>query len=79
MLDKILDESNAALGLADVGKVAEPEILKNGNVESVVGMGNRTTPVIITDVHAWKAGLQMSTGVRPVRDLAEFVEDVAKL
>lgn len=78
-VDKVLDEAKAALGLADVGKVAAPEVLKNGNVEKVVKEGNGTTPVLIEDVHAWKAGLQMSTGVRPVRDLGEFVEGAAKL
>jgi insulysin len=78
-MEKVLDEAKAALGLADVGKVAEPEVLENGDVEAVVKGGNGTTPVLIKDVHAWKTGLQMSTGVRPVRDLAEFVEDAAKL
>jgi len=67
-----MDGANAALGLADVDKVAEPETPKNGNVESIVGASERKTPVIITDVYAWKAGLQVSTGVRPVRDLAEI-------
>lgn len=76
---KVLDEAKAALGIADAGKVAEPEILINGDVAAVIKNGNGTTPVLIKDVHAWKAGLQMSTGVRPVRDLAEFVEDAAKL
>ena len=78
LLDKILNEADAALGLADMGKVAKPEILKNSNVENIVGVGSRTTPVIITDVHAWKAGLQMSAGVRPVRDLADFIDDIAQ-
>lgn len=76
---KVLDEAKAALGVADVGKVAEPEVLKNGDVATAVKDSNGTTPVLIKDVHAWKASLQMSTGVRPVRDLAEFVEDAAKL
>ncbi|KAF2705769.1 LuxS/MPP-like metallohydrolase [Pleomassaria siparia CBS 279.74] len=79
VVDKVLDEAKAALGLADVGKVAEPEVLENGDVESVVKGGNGTTPVIIKDVHAWKAGLQMSTGGRPVKDLGEYVEGAAKL
>lgn len=78
-MDKVLDEAKAALGVADVGQVAEPEVLKNGDVAAAVKEGHGATPTIIKDVYAWKAGLQMSTGVRPVRDLAEFVEDAAKL
>ena len=36
-------------------------------------------PVLIKDLHAWKAGLQMSEGVKPVTDLEEFVEAGVKL
>ncbi|KAF2871159.1 Metalloenzyme, LuxS/M16 peptidase-like protein [Massariosphaeria phaeospora] len=74
---KVLDETKAALGLADAGLAAEPQVLADGNVERV--LGNGTTPVIIADVHAWKAGLQMSTGVRPVKNLEEYLEGGAKL
>ncbi|KAF2465191.1 LuxS/MPP-like metallohydrolase [Lindgomyces ingoldianus] len=59
VVDKVLDEAKAALGLA---------------VEKAVG-----GPVQIKDVHIWKAGLQMSTGVKPVKDLGEFMEGGAKL
>jgi insulysin len=77
-VDKVMDEAKAALGLAEVEeKLEHPEVLRDGDVEHTVG--NAKAPVLIKDVHAWKAGLQMSTGVRPVRDLSEFAEDAAKL
>ena len=36
-------------------------------------------PVVIDNVHEFKARLQVSSGVRPVRDLCEFEETEAKL
>lgn len=33
-----------------------------------------TQPVFIKDVHAFKMGMQVSVGVKPVRNLEEFVE-----
>lgn len=78
-VDKVLDEVKAALGLAAVEKRLEnPEVLLNGDVEAKVE-GHTNEPVLITDVHAWKAGLQLSRGVRPVRDLSDFLEGGAKL
>ncbi|ORX97184.1 Metalloenzyme, LuxS/M16 peptidase-like protein [Clohesyomyces aquaticus] len=59
VVEKVLDEAKAALGLAREKRVSGP--------------------VRIEDVHVWKAGLQMSTGVRPVKDLGEFMEGNAKL
>lgn len=47
--------------------------------EEKVKTGNGTTPVIIKDVHAWKAGLEVSRGARPVRNLSDFEELEAKL
>ncbi|KAF2021275.1 hypothetical protein BU24DRAFT_416934 [Aaosphaeria arxii CBS 175.79] len=77
--EKILDEAKAALGLAEVeSKLGEPVKLQTtGDVAEQVAKAN--APVIITDVHAFKASLQLSTGVKPVRDLAEYVDDGAKL
>jgi insulysin len=46
------------------------------DVESVADASH---PVLIKDVHAWKASMQVSTGVRPVRNLEEFVEVAEKL
>jgi insulysin len=77
LADKILDEAKAALGVADSGLPAEPQALdESADVQSVV---DATHPVLIKDVHAWKASMQLSTGVRPVRNLEEFVEVAEKL
>ena len=73
---KVLDEAKAALGVADSGLPATPQPLDAAaDVKSV----DASHPVLITDVHAWKASLQISTGVRPVRNLEEFVEVAEKL
>lgn len=47
--------------------------------EENMKIGNGTTPTIIKDVHVWKAGLEVSRGARPVRDLSDFEELEAKL
>lgn len=74
---KVLDEAQAALGVADSGLPATPQPLDAAaDVKSVVDASH---PVLITDVHAWKASMQVSTGVRPVRNLEEFVEVAEKL
>lgn len=75
--DKVLDEAKAALGVADSGLPAEPEVLsETADVESVTDASH---PVLIKDIHAFKASLQISAGVRPVRNLEEFVEVAEKL
>jgi len=75
--DKVLDETKAALGVADSGLPAEPEVL---DVAKDVGnVSDASHPVIIKDIYAWKAGMQVSAGVRPVRKLEEFVEVAEKL
>jgi insulysin len=77
VLEKVLDETKAALGVADSGLPAEPEVLKeNADVESVVDAAH---PVLIKDVHAWKTAQQLSAGVRPVKPLEEFMEIAEKL
>ena len=73
MSDKIFDETKAALGMADSGLPAEPEVLVD---ESLV---DASQPVLIKDIHAWKAGMQISAGVKPVRNLDDFVEVAEKL
>lgn len=74
---KILDEAKAALGVADSGLPAEPEVLiENVNVDKVVDAKH---PVLIKDVHAWKASMQLSVGVRPIKPLEEYVEVAEKL
>jgi len=73
MSDKIFDETKAALGMADSGLPAEPEVLAD---ESLV---DASQPVLIKDIHAWKAGMQISAGVKPVRNLDDFVEVAEKL
>lgn len=76
--EKIVDEVKAALGVADVdSKLEDLTVLQNGDVDKAIKAQPR--PVLITDVHAFKAGLQLSIGIQPVKDLAEFVEDSAKL
>ncbi|KAF9691240.1 hypothetical protein EKO04_010895 [Ascochyta lentis] len=69
----ILDSAKAALGLADAGLPAEPQVK---DAPTPAGAGQ---PVLIRDVHAWKAGMQVSAGVKPVRPLEEFVEIAERL
>lgn len=71
--DTIFDSAKAALGVADAGLPAEP---KTDSEAQGAGAGQ---PVLITDVYAWKAGMQVSAGVKPVRPLEEFVEIVERL
>jgi len=74
---KVLDEAKAALGVADSGLPAAPKSLDaSADVKSVVDASH---PVLITDIHAWKASMQVSSGVRPVRNLEDFVEVAEKL
>jgi insulysin len=75
--DKVLDETKAALGVADSGLPAAPKSLDAAaDVKSVTDASH---PVLVKDVHAWRASMQVSTGVRPVRNLEEFVEVAEKL
>ncbi|KAF7574173.1 insulin-degrading enzyme [Pyrenophora tritici-repentis] len=75
--DKALDEAKAALNVADSGFRAAPQALDvSADVKSVV---DTSQPVLIEDVHAWKASMQASSAVRPVRNLEEFVEVTDKL
>jgi insulysin len=63
--------------VADSGLSAEPKVLsERAHVRSIV---DATHPVIITDIHAFRALMQVSAGVRPVKDLEEFVEVAEKL
>lgn len=70
---KVLNETKVALGVADSGLPAEPAI-----VHDHASAKDARHPVLTTDIHAWKAGMQLSTGVQPVRNL-EFVEILEKL
>jgi insulysin len=73
----VLDETKAALGVADSGLPAAPKSLDAAvDVKSVTDASH---PVLVKDVHAWRASMQVSTGVRPVRNLEEFVEVAEKL
>jgi insulysin len=75
--DKVLDEAKAALSVADSGLRAVPQAPDvPADVKSVV---DASQPVLIEDVHAWKASMQVSSAVRPVRDLEEFFEVTEKL
>ncbi|KAF3049713.1 Insulinase (Peptidase M16) [Didymella keratinophila] len=75
--DKVLDKAKAALSVADSGLRAAPQALDvSTDVESVV---DTSQPVLIKDVHAWKASMQVSSAVQPVRDLEEFFEVTEKL
>ena len=73
--DKVLDEAKAALGLAEV----EEKLEHPGDAATINGDMDAKQPVLIKDVQSFKAGLQMSAALRPVRDLSEFVEGAAKL
>jgi insulysin len=77
-VDKVADKATAALGLADAGLPGEV-VLSNEKMTAMgVQGGHAREPALITDVHAWKAGSQTSTGVRPVRNLEVFMEGGAK-
>jgi insulysin len=81
-LDAVLDEARAALGLSKVEeKLEHPALLKEteGGADKEEVVKHAKTPVLITDVRNWKAGLCLSKGVKPVRDLADFMESDAKL
>ena len=66
--ETVLDGAKAALGVADAGLPAEPKAESDGESK---GAGQ---PILITDIYAWKAGMQVSAGVKPVRPLEEFVD-----
>ena len=72
--ETILDSAKAALGVADAGLPAEPEV----KADAAASAG-ASQPVLIRDVHAWKAGMQVSAGVKPVKPLEEFVEIAERL
>lgn len=78
-LDAVLDEARAALGLAEVEEKLEHPAETQGPAGQEMGGKDHRTPVLITDVRNWKAGLNLSKGVRPLRDLADFVDSEAKL
>jgi insulysin len=65
--NKVLDEAKAELGVADSGLRAAPQAL------------DVSQPVLIENVHAWKASMQVSSAVRPVRNLEGFLEVTPKL
>ncbi|KAF1968682.1 LuxS/MPP-like metallohydrolase [Bimuria novae-zelandiae CBS 107.79] len=71
---KVADEAAAALGLAESG-VGQMKAAEKVDVQQ----GSAKEPVLITDVRAFKAGLFASQGVKPVKNLEEFMEDAAKL
>lgn len=48
--------------------------VEDGGVVTVKLEGNGTTPVVITDVRAFKSGLQVSAGPQPVKHIVEFEE-----
>jgi insulysin len=79
--DKVISEAKAALGLAVVGPAGEqPDVLtEKADQNAVQKVGNGTTPVYIQDIVTWKAGLLLSKGVKPVKDLEEFVDGSSKL
>lgn len=74
---KVLDETKAALGVADSGLPAEPAVLSH--TADAKSVSDASHPVIIKDIHAFKANMQLSAGVRPVKNLEEFVEVSEKL
>ncbi|KAF2125491.1 insulin-degrading enzyme [Dothidotthia symphoricarpi CBS 119687] len=65
--EKVIDEAEAALGLSDAAVSLDAD-----NKDGVV-------PVLVHDVHAWKAEVQVGIGAKPVRNLEDFVEVAEKL
>lgn len=65
--DQVLDEAKAALGLSDAA------------VSLDATDKEKAVPILIQDVHAWKAGVQVGAGAKPVRNLEDFVEVAEKL
>lgn len=65
--DQVMDEAKAALGLSSA--TISPGTDSKGGV----------APVLIHDVHAWKTGMLIGVGARPVRNLEDFVEVAEKL
>ncbi|KAJ4293507.1 metalloprotease [Kalmusia sp. IMI 367209] len=78
-VDNIVDEASAALGLADSGLSGEVKAVEEKLGVGAIEANDAKQPVLITDVRAFKAALYASTGVRPVRELEEFMEGGAKL
>lgn len=87
--DYLLHDLKVAEGKIDAAVEAWGKISRNGGqgVNGVGGSdkdatpptGNGTEPVVVEDVRAFKASLQVSAGARPVRDLSEFEELDSKL
>lgn len=50
------------------------EVPVNINGEEFVQQGDGTTPIVIKDVNAWRAGLEVSSGIKLVKDLNNFKE-----
>jgi insulysin len=48
-------------------------------VEEKAGKSMRKEPVVIEDVHAWKASLIVDAGAQPVKPLSDFEDIEAKL
>ncbi|PVI04297.1 LuxS/MPP-like metallohydrolase [Periconia macrospinosa] len=81
---KITDEATSALGLADTGvAAADVKLLPASSTASVddvgkaVEEGDAKHPILVTDAQTWKAGLLVSRGLTPGRDLGRYVEDAA--
>lgn len=77
----VLEEGKKMMGtvLAGIG-IEKEDMTKakevNGEVEAAQ---EKQQPTVVEDVHAWKAGLEVSKGASPVCDLSEFEELDAKL
>ncbi|KAF2816319.1 LuxS/MPP-like metallohydrolase [Mytilinidion resinicola] len=78
VVTKVVEQGKAALAAALAETESQKEVVE-ADGETHVKLGNGTTPVVIRDVHAWKAGLEVSKGARPVQDLSDFEEIEAKL
>jgi insulysin len=78
LVAKVVEQGKAALAAALIETESQREVVE-ADGETHVKLGNGTTPIVIRDVHAWKAGLEVSKGARPVQDLSEFEEIEAKL
>ena len=51
----------------------------DGEVDGVVAQPPAQPVTLIEDVHSWKASMQLSSGAKPLRDLADFEDLESKL
>lgn len=56
-------------------KIKAPEVEEEGLEEAP----KTSEPVLVEDVHKWKAGLRVSQGILPMSDIKDYMEFESKL